>query len=362
MSANSQGVSLKGLHKQYGGYVAVDNLSLDIQSGEFFSLLGPSGCGKTTTLRMIAGFLSADRGEILIGGATATHLPPNRRDVGFVFQNYALWPHMTVAENIAFGLKLKKLGRVEVAERVQDVLAIADLSGLDSRFPRELSGGQQQRVAVARALALRRSVLLMDEPLSNLDRKLRVELRKELRDIQRKLGLTVVYVTHDQEEALSLSDRVAVMQRGRIAAMGAPEQIYRSPGSEFVAGFVGNANLLTGDSVLAEDGSLLFDVDGGVRFKVDSAGSPKAAKGVKCIIRPEWIELSRESLFVENEMEVQVAHMEYLGNTREISLVSKDGLRLLAQASDTPLTQSLRLGDHIFCHVTRQNVVVLNEN
>lgn len=237
---------LENLVKQYGRTTAVDRVSLEIQDGEILTLLGPSGCGKTTTLRCIAGFVIPDDGEVYLGDRRVTHLPPERRAIGFVFQNYALWPHMTVYDNLAFGLRLKGISRSEAKERVERVLALVRLSGFAERYPRQLSGGQQQRIALARALVIEPSVLLLDEPLSNLDAQLREEMRFEIRELQKKLGITAVYVTHDQAEALALSDRIAVMNKGVLTQVGTPAQIYNFPSNRFVAGFIGLSSFVEG--------------------------------------------------------------------------------------------------------------------
>ncbi|SIR12696.1 ABC transporter ATP-binding protein [Bosea sp. TND4EK4] len=237
-------LELAGLQKRFGNATAVDDVSLSVAKGEAVALLGPSGCGKTTTLRMLAGLIEPDRGTIRIDGAEITRLPAHRRNMGYVFQSYALFPHLSVARNVAFGLEERGRPKAEIARQVEEALALVRLSGLDARRPRELSGGQQQRVALARALVIHPSVLLLDESLSNLDAKLRDAMRHEIRSIQRALGITTLFVTHDQVEALTMCDRIAVMHRGRIAQIGAPEEIYEKPATRFVAEFVGRANAL----------------------------------------------------------------------------------------------------------------------
>lgn len=245
LSSNAAPVTFDKVSKVYGGSVrAVDNVSLHVNAGELVTLLGPSGCGKTTTLRMIAGLETATSGSIYIGDQNVTSLPATDRDVTMVFQSYALFPHMTVSENVAYGLKVSRVSKNEVRERTEDGLALVGLAGYGNRLPSELSGGQQQRVAVARALVLEPQVLLFDEPLSNLDAKLRRQVREDIRDIQTRLGLTVVYVTHDQEEALAVSDRIIVMNNAVIAQIGTPRELYELPASEFVADFIGEANVL----------------------------------------------------------------------------------------------------------------------
>ncbi|MDR6689653.1 putative spermidine/putrescine transport system ATP-binding protein [Microbacterium sp. 1154] len=242
----SPGLRLRSLRKTLGGRTIIDDLDLTVQSGELVSLLGPSGCGKTTTLRMIAGFLAPDEGAIEMAGRDVTRLGPDKRPSAMVFQNYALWPHMTVAKNVAYPLRLRRLSRTEIAERVEAVLHLVNLlHHRDSRPPR-ISGGEQQRVALARALVQEPEVLLLDEPLSNLDAKLRVKVREEIRDLQQRLGITTVVVTHDQEEALSISDRVAVMNAGRVEQFSAPGELYQRPATEFVATFIGSLNRVEG--------------------------------------------------------------------------------------------------------------------
>ena len=249
-------VRLDRITKRFHEVVAVDDLSLDIERGEFFSMLGPSGCGKTTTLRMIGGFEEASGGTIYLGEADVTGLPPYKRDVNTVFQNYALFPHLTVFENVAFGLRRKKVTSDSISTRVREMLELVELPGYESRQPAQLSGGQQQRVALARALINHPRVLLLDEPLGALDLKLRKQMQLELKRIQTEVGITFIYVTHDQEEAMTMSDRIAVMRAGRIEQLGTPEELYERPTTAFVAGFLGVSNLLDGE-VAGRDGSLV---------------------------------------------------------------------------------------------------------
>lgn len=239
-------LSLQHLGKRYSDFTAVHDLSLDVPRGELVALLGPSGCGKTTTLRMIAGLISATSGRVIVGGKDITAEPPYRRDMGVVFQSYALFPHMTVAKNIAFGLEMRRIEKSEIGRRIKDAIGMVRLNGMEDRRPRALSGGQQQRVALARALVIRPSILLFDEPLSNLDAKLRDEMRSEIRDIQQRLGITAVFVTHDQAEALAMCDKVAVMNAGRLEQLGTPFDLYERPANPFVASFVGRINRLPG--------------------------------------------------------------------------------------------------------------------
>ncbi|MGB7804981.1 MAG: spermidine/putrescine ABC transporter ATP-binding protein, partial [Actinomycetota bacterium] len=240
-------VRLERVTKQFGDVAAVDDLSLDIEEGEFFSMLGPSGCGKTTTLRMIGGFEDPTYGTVYLGGRDVTDLPPYKRDVNTVFQSYALFPHLNVFENVAFGLRRRKVGKDEVGTRVKDALKLVDLVGFEERKPPQMSGGQQQRVALARALVNHPQVLLLDEPLGALDMKLRKQMQLELKRIQQEVGITFIYVTHDQEEAMTMSNRLAVMRLGKIEQLGDPEPVYENPATEFVAGFLGASNMLEGE-------------------------------------------------------------------------------------------------------------------
>jgi ABC-type Fe3+/spermidine/putrescine transport system ATPase subunit len=240
-------IKLEGITKRFGTLEAVSHVSLDIQDGELFTLLGPSGCGKTTILRLIGGFHKPDHGEIYFADRAVSSLPPYERNIGMVFQNYALWPHMTISSNIAYGLKLKRISSSEVVEKISRVLKLVNLTGLENRYPGQLSGGQQQRVALARALVLNPDVLLLDEPLSNLDAKIRIQVRAEIRKLQKDLGITTIYVTHDQEEALTLSDRIAVINQGKLQQIGFPRDLYERPENPFVADFIGINNLIQGE-------------------------------------------------------------------------------------------------------------------
>ena len=282
-------LELTNVHKQFGDLAAVENFNLDVHRGEFVSFLGPSGCGKTTTLRMIAGFERPTSGTIVVDGTDITNRPPNRRNVGMVFQSYALFPNMTVAQNIGFGLRVRRTPSDKIRAKVEELLALIHLPEKGDGFPWQLSGGQQQRVALARALAIEPQVLLLDEPLSALDAKIRIALRKEIRGIQRQLGITTVYVTHDQEEALSLSDRVVVMSEGRIEQIGSPAEIYNSPATPFVASFVGTLNLLAARVVDASAGRL--SVEGQeVRAAKPVTEAPNGGT-VTLALRPESLEL-----------------------------------------------------------------------
>jgi spermidine/putrescine ABC transporter ATP-binding subunit len=286
-------IRLEKIGKRYGDLWAARGIDLKIERGEFFTLLGPSGCGKTTLLRMIAGFVAPDEGAVFLDDRIVNGLPPWRRDVGMVFQNYALWPHLTVFENVAFGLRERKTPRGEIAARVADALARVGLAALERRKPSELSGGQQQRVALARTLVVQPRALLLDEPLSNLDARLRAEMRIELLKLQRDLGITTVYVTHDQEEALALSTRIAVLDSGKVVQEGSPREIYENPGSRFVAEFVGQANLFFGTIKQAGDEFVGVETEEGLTIKVAVSQPGVGAVGkVTLYIRPETIVLT----------------------------------------------------------------------
>jgi spermidine/putrescine ABC transporter ATP-binding subunit len=316
-------VALRGLVKRYGATRALDGVSLDVAPGEFFTLLGPSGCGKTTSLRAVAGFIAPDAGDVVIGGTRVNAVPPYRRRVGLVFQSYALFPHRTVRQNVAFGLRMQRTPRDEIDRRVDEALALVQLPGHGDRYPRQLSGGEQQRVALARALVTRPAVLLLDEPLGALDRKLRDHMKIELKRLQRDVGVTTIYVTHDQEEALTMSDRVAVMRAGRVEQVGAPREIYETPATVFVAGFIGNTNLLAGHS----RGGAAVEC-GGVTIAT-AAAAPAAGATVTVAVRPERIRLDGSGP-LDNEVTATVAHVVYQGETVRYVLAAEGGLQLQA--------------------------------
>src|SRR3954451_39361 len=287
-------IRLERVTKRFGEVTAVDDLSLDIEHGEFFSMLGPSGCGKTTTLRMVAGFEEVTAGTIRLGDQDVTNTPPYRRDVNTVFQNYALFPHLNVFENVAFGLRRKKLADTEIKRKVGEFLALVELPGYERRKTSQLSGGQQQRVALARALINHPRVLLLDEPLGALDLKLRKQMQLELKRIQTEVGITFVYVTHDQEEAMTMSDRIAVMRAGKIEQLGSAEDLYERPATGFVAGFLGVSNLLEGRVTAVSNGMLEVELAGGRSIR-SSSTSARSSVGdeVSAGVRPEKITISR---------------------------------------------------------------------
>jgi putative spermidine/putrescine transport system ATP-binding protein len=314
-------LELTNVRKSFAQSTAVENFNLEVERGEFVSFLGPSGCGKTTTLRMIAGFETPTSGNIRINGVDVTRTPPNKRHVGMVFQSYALFPNMTVAANIGFGLKVAGEAVSDIKERVAEMLRIVHLSEFGSRYPYQMSGGQQQRVALARALAIQPQVLLLDEPLSALDAKIRVSLRNEIRAIQRQLGITTIYVTHDQEEALSLSDRVVVMSSGRMEQVGAPFEIYNFPATRFVASFVGTLNVLSAD--VTDPAGAGLRVDGqDIRAAKPLADIP-AGKTVTVALRPEVISLNGHSTD-GNQLSGTVDDVMFLGPTMRVRVRLRD--------------------------------------
>src|SRR5438477_10010014 len=282
-------ITIEDVARTFGEVRAVDGISQNVSDGEFFTLLGPSGCGKTTLLRMVAGFCELDRGRILLGEARIDTLPPHKRNTGMVFQNYAVFPNLTVGDNVAYGLRARKVGKEEIRERVARALKLVQLPGYGERWPHQLSGGQLQRVAIARALVIEPHVLLLDEPLSNLDAKLRVEMRGHLRKLQKQLGITVLYVTHDQEEALAVSDRIAVMRAGKIEQVATPRLIYEAPETPFVASFVGTTNLLSG-IVRSREGELAEIAFAGNVMRTNSARG-KIGDAVVMSLRPEALRL-----------------------------------------------------------------------
>ena len=324
-------IELQNIVKRFGQNTVVNHVDLTIGDGEFFTLLGPSGCGKTTLLRMIAGFNDPDEGDILFGGESILHLPAHKRDTGMVFQNYALFPHMSVEENVAYGLRARGIKGQEVKDRVKDILEAVQLGDMASRYPRQLSGGQQQRVALARALVIRPRVLLMDEPLSNLDAKLRVSMREEIRRIQQNLGITTVYVTHDQEEAMAVSDRIAIFYAGHLQQVASPAAIYFTPANRFTAEFMGSCNILETQCVAFDAASeTARAVSGGVEFTF-RAKDAVAGESLPIMLRPDWIELAsadavnrfpgvvRERMFLGDSIVYQV---EALGRTLRVDMSS----------------------------------------
>ena len=320
----SVGIHFEHIVKKYGENVIIPDLNLDVREGEFFTLLGPSGCGKTTTLRMIAGFESPDEGEIYLGAEPINALTPNKRDTAMVFQSYALLPHYNVFDNVAYGLKLRKVPKDEIRERVMHILDLVELTGMEGRMTNQLSGGQQQRVALARALVIEPSVLLFDEPLSNLDAKLRVTMRTEIRRIQQEVGITAIYVTHDQSEAMALSDQIIIMNKGVVAQIGTPQEIYYHPVSEFVADFIGESNIV--DGIMLEDRKVSFS---GHTFNCVDAGFGRR-EPVDVVVRPEDVDVVPEE---KGMLRGVVTSVTFLGVHYEI-IVDIGGFKWMIQTTD----------------------------
>ena len=347
-------VSARFRHQVKGEVAAVHDVSLDVAPGELLTLLGPSGCGKTTTLRMIAGFQEPSAGEICIGERDVTHVEANARNIGFVFQNYALFPHLSVFENVAYGLRVQKLAAGDIGKAVADVLALVGLAGYERQMPHQLSGGEQQRVALARAIVIKPRVLLFDEPLSNLDAKLRTSMRGEIRDLQRRLGITTVYVTHDQEEAMAISDRIAVMNRGVIEQLGTAEDLYRAPASVFVARFIGRSNLIEAMVTAAGPG----------RAELTVAGEPHAVEGFKAEVKPGETVLANvrpEAIAIGppgDGLAGTVLARTYLGEKMEYE-VDVAGQRVQVVRFNPPPSERFAVGDAVSIRLPREGVQLL---
>ncbi|CAH0168352.1 Sulfate/thiosulfate import ATP-binding protein CysA [Peribacillus simplex] len=342
--SNKNDVEIKGAFKQFGANVVLNGIDLEVKQGELLTLLGPSGCGKSTTLNLIAGFLDADRGEVHIKGHNVTKVPPYKRDLGMVFQTYSLFPHMTVYENLSFGLKLRKVSKAEQKKKISKALELVKMSGLENRYPRELSGGQRQRVAISRALVVEPELLLLDEPLSNLDAKLRHELRAEIKRLQKEIGVTTIFVTHDQEEALSMSDRVVVMNAGKIEQISTPTEIYNHPKTEFVFQFIGKSNCFEGNvfavdkrKVSVKIGPDITHVDANNIMGNDS--DLKNGDEVKLYIRPEKLQivsLDEKSTSLLDFQHAKISQINYLGTSWEINvLLHGKSIQVLTSAFDS---------------------------
>ena len=344
MSGTDTVLQLSGVTRSFAGVVAVDNVSFEVARGEFVTLLGPSGCGKTSTLRLIAGFLAPNGGEIRLQGQLVNAIPPYERDIGMVFQSYALFPHMTVAQNVGFGLQMRRIGKSEAAERIANALGLVQLDSYESRYPHQLSGGQQQRVAIARALVVEPAILLMDEPMSNLDALLRAEMQLELKRIIERVGVTTINVTHNQEEALAMSDRIIVMSTGRIEQIGSPHEVYAKPASTFVAGFIGRSNILACE----------VEARSGDRISVRMAGARVAVRGVDAEVgekltlqvRPESISLVAVDAGADNNFAGVVRQVAFMGSWYEY-LVDVSGTDFLIHVPTAADRASFKAGDAV---------------
>jgi spermidine/putrescine transport system ATP-binding protein len=350
-------VQLVDLVKRYGDFTAVSGINLQMPPGEFFSLLGPSGCGKTTTLRMIAGFERPTEGQILLDAEDVAQVPPHKRDVNTVFQNYALFPHLSVADNVAFGLKYQKTSRPEARERVANALVLVQMSPFAVRRPSQLSGGQQQRVALARALILNPKVLLLDEPLGALDAKLRKRLQIELKALQEEVGITFIYVTHDQEEALTMSDRIAVMSQGRVEQVGPPKEIYEAPATAYVADFLGVSNLMDADAQGPTNGGCLVRLGD---FEMIAGEGDAATVGTsKVTIRPERVDVDAQGVNGENRVPGMVERVVYVGSTLQIILHLASGQTIQAWVPNDGDQAPHRSGEPVTVHFPREALRVL---
>ncbi|MBL8090273.1 MAG: ABC transporter ATP-binding protein [Anaerolineales bacterium] len=350
-------LSISNVTKQFGDTVVVDNFNLEIGKGEFVSFLGPSGCGKTTTLRMVAGFENPTSGKILLDGADITDKAPNQRNVGMIFQSYALFPNMTVAQNIGFGLKVRKEADAVVKQRVSEMISLINLEAHANKYPYQLSGGQQQRVSLARALAIRPQVLLLDEPLSALDAKIRVSLRSEIRSIQKSLGITAIFVTHDQEEALSISDRIVVMNAGEMEQVGTPFEIYNFPKTRFVANFVGSLN--TADAEVVDTAKGLVSVDG-VQF-TSAEGTKGRNKGdkVKVAIRPERFSFATQQ-HKDNVVDAIIENITFLGSVVRIQIkIGNTSFNM--DTFNNPFLELPKIGSKQQVTCSKEAVLVLDE-
>lgn len=355
-------VKVADLTKTYGrgpsSVIAVNSVSFDVKAGEFVTLLGPSGCGKSTTLRLIAGLMEPDRGEIFIGGKNVTHVPSYKREIGMVFQDYALFPHMTVFDNIAFPLKIRKKSRAEIKRKVKDLLNLVQLNNVEDRYPFQLSGGQQQRVALARTLASDPKVLLLDEPLSNLDAKLRESTRLEIAKLQRKLGITTIYVTHDQEEAFAISDRILVMNNGVIEQEGTPLEIYENPRTDFVANFIGRANFIECEVCNMSTDKTVHVMASGYRFTALSGGNVRIGEKVKLMIRPEKIEMSKRKT-QENMIEGEIENIIFLGATTRCLVHTSLGT--FTVDGESSKFRNLNRGEVVYLNLPETHCILLKQ-
>ena len=352
-------IQLEGLTKAFGEHVAVAGIDVEMPAGEFFTLLGPSGCGKTTTLRMIAGFEQPTSGQILLDGEDMAFTPPHKRNVNTVFQSYALFPHLSVQDNVAFGLRRAKTPKNEIKQRVGEALELVQLTGFERRKPAQMSGGQQQRVALARALVLKPAVLLLDEPLGALDAKLRKALQVELKALQQQVGITFVYVTHDQEEALTMSDRIAVMSDGRVEQVAAPHEVYEEPSTTFVADFLGVSNLMTVTAHGDSDGRCRVSLGDFELFA--GRGETHTSGETRIVIRPERVRLEPHESTGENRVPGMVERVVYLGNSNQVIVGLAHGEKIQALVQNTGEDLEYRQGDPVRVHMPAEALRVLTD-
>jgi spermidine/putrescine ABC transporter ATP-binding subunit len=354
-------VVIRNISKFYGSVAAADHIDLNVEDGEFFALLGPSGSGKTTLLRLIAGFIQPDTGSIHIGEADMIGVPPEKRDIGVVFQNYALFPHLTARENIAFGLSVRRVPKEEMNTRVNEALDLVELEGLGERYPREMSGGQQQRVALARALITKPRVLLLDEPLGALDKKLRTQMQVELRQLQQSLKITTIFVTHDQEEALTLSDRIAVMDKGAICQIGQPEQVYERPSTLFVSNFLGQSNAFPGRLAALEGQTGKVETESGLHLITTWTRNKQVGEAVILVVRPEKVKLAAQPPQGANHLQVSIVHRVYLGTSTTYLMQPEKGATLLAFVQNEQSQPAYEVGQKVFAYWEAENCFLLED-
>ena len=353
-------VELRKVSKKFGSFTALEEVSFGIAEGEFMTFLGPSGCGKTTCLRLISGFEHPSTGEVFIAGKNVTHEPPYRRSVNQVFQSYALFPHLSVYENISFGLRMKKLVASDIKGRVDRVIEMTSLQEFANRKPAQLSGGQRQRVALARAIVCEPEVLLLDEPLSALDAKLRTQMRFELKQLQKRLGITFIFVTHDQEEALTMSDRIAVMSCGRVEQIGTVNEIYYQPATRFVATFIGETNIVEAEIVDKSAEVIHCRMEGGMALAV-KVGTPAAGNSVLLSLRPEKIRLYRSRPEGQNVFSGRIVVQVFKGAVNDLTLAASGGLELRALiANDGQQELGFREGDEVFCRIQPEDINIVS--
>jgi spermidine/putrescine transport system ATP-binding protein len=351
-------IELNSISKLFGSFAAVDNVTLHVRAGEFLTLLGPSGCGKTTLLRMISGFETPTRGRVLLSGEDVTDHPPYRRDVNQVFQSYALFPHLTVQNNIAFGLRSRRTPKPQIVRRVAAAIELVGLTDMEHRKPDQLSGGQRQRVALARALVCEPKVLLLDEPLAALDAKLRRAMQLELKKLQQRLGITFVFVTHDQDEAIVMSDRIAVINRGRIEQIGPAAEMYRAPATRFVADFLGQANLIPVTVVERTQDRVILNA--GTSLQLSALPSDRPESSLLACVRPEKIILSFEPMPGSDHFRAQITDEIFRGPTTQFTLTTTDGLNLTAVTTTAgPGGTQWKKADRVFCHIDQADVILL---